>query len=238
MKAQFILHIHTHKQSPGNNTPEAQILSALSWVSSVYVCVRPCVCACVHAMPTAHWGYIHNCSRNNDRRFYWGVRGPLILYWFNRFGQKRRRNIPASQPVLLWSVSTAHSDSNTVCRFHSFPSSLFKHLFKTQRWKLGFGTSEHLNSVNSVSASAQAVENLVWIIEHLSQSTGCSMFNPLFQITLEKKTTLKTLTRKHYAHTHARFLSHAHTLQSTCTLASSVKAHKHTHTRAHTHTQN
>lgn len=48
--------------------------------------------------------------------------------------------------------------------------------------------------------------DLVFIIDHLSQSTGCSMFNPL---TLEKKTVLKTHSRKHYAAhtlTHTLFL--------------------------------
>lgn len=69
-----------------------------------------CVCVCfVCACDAKHTQGMHYCPRNNDRRFYWGVRGPPILYWFNMFGQNCLRNIPASLPVLLWSVSTACS---------------------------------------------------------------------------------------------------------------------------------
>ena len=49
-KAQFILHIHTHKQSPSNNTPVGQILGALSLECQVLMCV----CMCVHLIPNAH----------------------------------------------------------------------------------------------------------------------------------------------------------------------------------------
>lgn len=75
---QFMLHIHTHKQSPSNDTPVAQVLSALSGVSCLYV--HACVCVCAHVLPGAHQGDIHNCLGNNDRRFYWVVRDPLVLY--------------------------------------------------------------------------------------------------------------------------------------------------------------
>lgn len=63
--------------------------------------------------------------------------------------------------------------------------------------------------------------DLVFIIDHLSQSTGCSMFNPL---TLEKKTVLKTHSRKHYA---------AHTLTHTLFLFTHIYTEEHIHTCIH-----
>lgn len=60
----------TRKQTVAQQqVPVGQMLSALSGVSSVYMYV-------------CQWK--QNCPRNNDRRFYWGVRGPPIHYWFHR----------------------------------------------------------------------------------------------------------------------------------------------------------
>lgn len=94
-KAQFILHIHTHTETVSQQHP-------CSSNSQCTVCSVGCSCVCVHVMPSAHQGCIHYCSRNNDRRFYWRVRGPLILYWFNRLW-----NIPAYQSFC--GVSAQHT---------------------------------------------------------------------------------------------------------------------------------
>ncbi len=83
-EAQFILHIHTHKQSPSNNTPCSSNSQGTFWSIKCF-----CVCVCVRVMPSTHQGCIRNCFRNNDRSFYWVVRGPLILYWFNRSSWKQ-----------------------------------------------------------------------------------------------------------------------------------------------------
>lgn len=43
--------------------------------------------------------------------------GPLLLYWFNKFRHKCPRSIPATLPVLLWSVSTAYSATLRLCQW-------------------------------------------------------------------------------------------------------------------------
>lgn len=89
-----------------------------------------------------------------------------------------------------------------------YPNNLATH-FCTEMWSCTWAP-ESSSQCNCQCFGTNDGKCSLWIIDYLSQSTGCSMFNPPFQTTLEKKTRLKhtsTHTRLSFDTESVRFLN-------------------------------